>query len=75
MGFRYTACRLAASYPITGLVKNLPDGTVQMVAQGGKEVIIELIEEIKREFAGYLKDCAIEWRPAGELYSSFSIKH
>ncbi|MEQ9460739.1 MAG: acylphosphatase [Phycisphaeraceae bacterium] len=34
VGFRFTAARLAQAFPITGFVRNLPDGTVQLEAQG-----------------------------------------
>jgi acylphosphatase len=29
VGFRYTACRIAGRYDVTGYVKNLHDGSVE----------------------------------------------
>ena len=31
VGFRYTACRIAASFPVAGYVRNLPDGDLSGV--------------------------------------------
>ena len=37
VGFRYTAKTVAAGYDVTGLVRNLPDGRVELVAEGARE--------------------------------------
>ena len=34
VGFRYTTHRVAGRYDVTGFVRNLPDGTVEMLVQG-----------------------------------------
>ncbi len=39
VGFRYFACRLAQEYPVTGYVANLPNGDVEIVAEGTKEAV------------------------------------
>ena len=43
VGFRYTAKYLARSMNLTGWVKNLPDGTVEMEVQGEEPLIDQLI--------------------------------
>ena len=35
VGFRFTTCRLAESFAVAGRVKNLPDGRVRVVVEGG----------------------------------------
>jgi len=39
VGFRFTGLSTANRYGLTGLVRNLPDGTVEMIAQGFSENI------------------------------------
>ena len=39
VGFRFFTCRLAESYPVTGGVKNLPDGSVEIVAEGPRDQV------------------------------------
>ena len=43
VGFRYTACYLARPLGLTGWVKNLYDGSVEMEVEGKEPLIDELI--------------------------------
>lgn len=43
VGFRYTACYLARPMGLTGWVKNLWDGSVEMEVQGPEEDIEEFL--------------------------------
>ena len=43
VGFRYYAVNKANQLGLTGWVKNLPDGTVEMAVQGEKPLIDQLI--------------------------------
>lgn len=47
VGFRYTACCLASGLGLTGWVRNLEDGDVEMEVQGDKEAIRRLTERLK----------------------------
>jgi acylphosphatase len=46
--FRRAIKRAADSLSLSGYVKNLPDGRVQMVAFGKKDLLIKLLEEIEK---------------------------
>lgn len=46
MGFRYTSCYLARSLDLTGWVKNLWDGDVEMEVQGDEGDIARLVERL-----------------------------
>ena len=37
VGFRYTAKSVALGFEVTGQVRNLPDGRVELIAEGPKE--------------------------------------
>ena len=39
VGFRFAACEAAARCSVTGWVKNLPDGSVEIVAQGSPDAV------------------------------------
>ena len=41
--FRDFACRKARKIGVTGFVRNLPDGTVEVIAQGAKNNLEKLI--------------------------------
>lgn len=49
VGFRYTSAGIAKSLGITGWVKNLYDGTVEMEAQGYMQDLERMLIEINRD--------------------------
>ncbi|MCX5638342.1 MAG: acylphosphatase [Planctomycetota bacterium] len=52
IGFRFTTHRIANRHQLTGFVRNLPDGSVEVLTQGKPEDINKCIYEIKLAFAG-----------------------
>lgn len=46
VGFRYTSCYLARSLGLTGWVRNLSDGNVEMEVQGDQMSIDRLTERL-----------------------------
>ncbi|GAG15392.1 unnamed protein product [marine sediment metagenome] len=58
---------------MTGFVRNVPDGTVEMLAQGRLEDIDDCIQDVKEYFAGYLKETRIEEIPPDPRYTDFKI--
>ena len=51
VGFRYQTRQLAAGYEIVGTVRNLPDGRVELVAEGQ-------VDELKA-FREGIRDCGV----------------
>ncbi len=47
VGYRYFAKRRAELYGIVGYVKNLPDGRVEVFAQGDEEVLWQFERELR----------------------------
>ena len=75
VGFRFTARRLASRFAVEGFVRNLDDGRVELVAEGPAEEVLGLLDEVGREFAGKIRDAAVEARPVGETpVSGFLIE-
>ena len=37
VGFRYTAKTVATGFEVTGTVRNLPDGRVEVIAEGARD--------------------------------------
>jgi acylphosphatase len=73
VGFRYTAHRIASRHRLTGFVRNLPDGEVEMLVQGKPEDIDSCIEDIKADFAGYIRQTIIVEIPLDPRYKDFRI--
>jgi acylphosphatase len=47
VGFRATAVEIAKDYPVTGWVKNLDDGRVQLVAEGPGDAVEDFLKAIR----------------------------
>src|SRR5262249_34665479 len=50
VGFRATAAEIARGYPVTGWVKNLADGRVQLLAEGDEEAVDKFLDAIRERW-------------------------
>jgi acylphosphatase len=73
VGFRFTAYNVANRHRLTGFVRNLFDGTVEMLAQGRPEDIDDCIKDLKDSFVGYLREARIEEIPPDPKHTDFRI--
>jgi acylphosphatase len=74
VGFRMTARRLASSHPISGSVRNLPDGRVELVVEGDSADLTAYLDAIRREFGSMIRDITVETEtPGTEALEGFSI--
>jgi acylphosphatase len=73
VGFRYTGRRIAQSHAVTGFVRNLADGRVELVAEGAPADLNRLLDEIAAAMDGYIDDADIQKGPATGKYSSFDV--
>jgi acylphosphatase len=75
VGFRLTASRLARSVPVTGFVRNLPEGSVELVASGSPAAVQKLLDAVKRAMAGHIDRAEETPGPAGFAASAFDIRY
>ena len=73
VGFRFTVHRLANRYKLTGQVRNVPGGTVEMIAQGPVEIIDNCISDIRETFDDYVRDIKITEIPFNPKFADFRI--
>lgn len=73
VGFRFTAFSAANRRQLTGIVRNLTNGTVEMIAQGDPEDIGDCVQEIKKNFDYYIEDTQVEQIPLNPAYRDFRI--
>ncbi len=74
VGFRFTAQRLANDIGVTGWVKNLFNGDVEIAAEGEEETIKKFLDGINKYFASYIDDIDIEWNEYTGKFKEFGIK-
>ncbi len=75
VGFRYTCRTIARGFQVGGYVRNLPDGRVELMAEGEPGELDEFFGAIQSEMNSYIKDAAIESAPTGDYpLTDFSIR-
>ncbi len=74
VGFRYTACRLAQSFNITGFVRNLPDGRVQLLAEGPSDQLDRFLEDLASDLAGYIRSRQLDRQEVTREFTGFSLR-
>lgn len=74
VGFRYRAQNAASMYGVTGWVKNLYDGSVEMEAQGLEEDIDKVIQSLRNSRYIVIDDMYIADRQPDPHETSFRIK-
>jgi acylphosphatase len=76
VGFRYTARAIAQRFAVRGFVRNLPDGRVELLAQGPPKELTAFLQEVREHFQTHIRDEKQDKQPArsGE-FSGFEIRH
>ena len=76
VGFRWSTVRIAAAFPVTGFVRNEPDGTVRMTAEGRRRDLEAFLHAIEESHLGrFIRHRHIVWSAADGSFRSFEIRH
>jgi len=76
VGYRFYCIRKARSLGLCGWVKNNPDGTVSVVAEGDRSLLEEFIKELKvGPASASVTDIEIAWTPFTGQYQDFEITY
>ena len=73
VGFRATVLFHARGLDINGFVRNEPDGSVLVDADGPKTQLKELLDRIRTRPAGSIDDCDLTWTDSLDRKNGFSI--
>ena len=74
VGFRYTVRSLAARTEVTGFVRNLRDGRVELVVEGSPEQIERLLAGIQSELGRYVANAQESTAAASGEFEGFDIR-
>jgi acylphosphatase len=74
VGFRYTAKTVATGFEVTGTIRNLPNGSVELMAEGRREEL-EAFRTALRDagLAGFIRDEKVDWADAKNDFRGFEI--
>lgn len=73
VGFRATASMIARDYPVTGWVRNLDDGRVEMMVEGEVSAVDEYLQEIRERWRDDISDEHAQTQEASGKYTRFGI--
>lgn len=74
VGFRATVRHHATRLGLIGKTRNLPDGTVEIYAKGKPEKVIQLFQELKKEFGSeYISEISQKEIQPHHHYDGFNI--
>jgi acylphosphatase len=76
VGFRATVRQLACGYDVTGFVRNIPDGRVELIAEGAKAELKSFLAGIaESELSGFIAKQHETWSSAKGDLKGFVIAH
>ena len=75
VGFRYTTRNIVLRYDVSGYVRNLPDGRVQLVMEGHESEMQQVLDELHRKMSCFIRKVDSDTSPATGEFEQFSIRH
>jgi acylphosphatase len=73
VGFRATAEDIARDYPVTGWVKNLPDGRVELLVEGPEAAVKKFLQAVRSHWEKNVEKEQVEERPASGKFTKFEV--
>lgn len=74
VGFRYTVEDIAREMGVSGWVKNLSDGRVELVVEAEEGALKNFLHRIEEAFSSYIGDKDAEWLAATGEFKDFGIR-
>ncbi|OQA57590.1 MAG: Acylphosphatase [Candidatus Omnitrophica bacterium ADurb.Bin277] len=76
VGFRFTAERLARRFEVTGFVRNLEDGRVEVVAEGEEPELVRFLTAIRESGMKYhIENVETKWTEPVGTFRKFGINY
>ena len=74
VGFRYRVKSVASGYEVTGTVRNLTDGRVELVCEGARQELDEFLQAIRdSEIGRFVRREQAVWGEAKNEFLGFEI--
>lgn len=76
VGFRYHVLQIAREMGVTGFVRNLWDGSVEVVAEGDKVKLDRLLAYLQvGPRSAWVREVATNWQAASGEFRTFEVRH
>ena len=76
VGYRFFVLHQARLYKIKGYVRNLPDGTVEVVAEGEAGLVRDFIEMLRiGPLSAHVTGVDVKWDQQDSGFADFRLQH
>lgn len=75
VGFRWQVNQVSVGFGVTGFVRNLQDGTVELLVEGNPSEARGMIEAVEKKLKGFWYSRVTEERAGDPHYEEFSIDY
>ncbi len=76
VGFRYTVKQIAKGFDVTGWVRNLADGRVELHATGNETEVQAFLDAVaESELRSHIREQQVSYLDAPVEYRGFEIRH
>ena len=73
VGFRWSTWRLAGNYPLAGYVKNLPNGSVEMIVEGEECDAKAFLSALRNQMSTCIDSCETVGSRGPSRFEEFTI--
>jgi acylphosphatase len=74
VGFRYQTLRVARGFEVAGFVRNLPDGRVELEAEGRPDEVAAFVAAVEEEMAGHIRKTERRTGRRAPAFTGFEIR-
>ncbi|MFO0867903.1 MAG: acylphosphatase [Pirellulales bacterium] len=74
VGFRARTADIARNFAVSGFVRNLFDGRVELVAEGEPTEVRRFLAAIDEAQQGFIRSAQANWYPATQEFPGFAIR-
>jgi acylphosphatase len=74
VGFRYTTRAIAGGFKVAGYVRNLRNGSVELIAEGISSEIDRFLDALRNRMSGYIDREEMHESPATGEFAGFEIR-
>jgi len=75
VGFRATTRSVARGHAVSGYVRNLPDGRVEIVAEGEEGEIDAFLKNVEGRMAPCIRGAEVDASPATGEFDGFGVRY
>ncbi len=76
VGFRFTVKWLARGFEVTGVIRNLADGRVELIAEGARGELEAFRDAIRMsELGHFIRQETLSWEEPKNEFHDFEIVH